>query len=40
MFEYEKFYKKFEELVKQSQQATDFWFNALLSSAKEFYSKK
>jgi hypothetical protein len=39
-FKIEEQSKKVEKLVEQSIQATEFWFNAVLSSVKAFYKIK
>ena len=40
MFTFDDQYKKFEQLTEQYKQATEFWFNAILSSFKDFYKTK
>jgi hypothetical protein len=44
MFDFEKQYKdaleKFETLTKQTKDAYDFWYNCVMDSWKDLYSKK
>lgn len=40
MFKIEEQFKKFEDLADQTKQAYEFWYNAVLSSVKEFYKIK
>ena len=40
MFDFTKQTKQFEELAKRIQEVNEFWFNAVFSSAKEFFTKK
>jgi hypothetical protein len=40
MYDFEKEYKKFEELADRTKQAYEFWYNCLVSTWKDFYSKK
>jgi hypothetical protein len=40
MIEIEKYFKQYEALAEQVKQANEFWYNAILSSAKSFYSTK
>lgn len=39
-FKFEEQSKKVEKLIEQGIQATEFWFNAVLSSVKAFYKVK
>lgn len=43
-FDFEKQYKdavkKTEEVIESVKQANEFWFNAILSTAKTFYKSK
>jgi len=44
MFDFEKQYKdaleKFETVTKQSKQAYEFWYNCVMDTWKDLYSKK
>jgi len=40
MFGFEEQYQKYEALVKQVEQAYEFWTNCVVSSWKEFYGIK
>ena len=37
MFDFEKPYKQYEELVERIKEVNEFWINSVLSSAKEFF---
>ena len=34
---YEKAFKQYEELTERWKQANEFWFNSIVSTAKEFF---
>lgn len=40
MFDFEKEYKKYEEFVDRTKEAYEFWYNCVVSTWKDFYSKK
>jgi len=40
MFDFKDVEQKIEQLAKHVQQANEFWFNAIISSFKNFQSKK
>jgi hypothetical protein len=40
MFAFEEQYKKVEQLAEHYKQINEFWINSVLSSFKQFFSKK
>jgi len=36
MFDFEKQYKNYEQVIDRIKEANEFWFNAVLSTAKDF----
>ena len=37
MYSYEQVYKQYELLAERWKQANEFWFNSIVSTAKEFF---
>jgi len=40
MFEFEKPFKQYEELVERVKEVNEFWVNSVFSSVKEFFKIK
>ena len=40
MFDFEKQYKNYEQVIDRIKEVNEFWINAVLSSIKEFYKVK
>jgi len=40
MFEFDKAYKQYEELVERVKEVNEFWINSVFSSVKEFFKVK
>jgi len=40
MFDFEKPFKQYEELVERIKEVNEFWINSVFSSAKEFFKLK
>jgi hypothetical protein len=40
MFDFEKSYKQYEELVERVKEVNEFWVNSVFSSVKQFFKVK